>query len=203
MVVTTEGLQDLNLIGGRPCLDFVNTEGGERNGPPERIDGYGALVAWSLYAGLVDAEEATRLDAAGRERPAAAGEVADRATALREALYRILSAAAEGEASSEPDLAVLNDELEEALRRRRLAPGGSGHEWRFEAGDRLDLPLWLVAHDAGELLTSDELGRLKECDGDSCTWLFMDESRNRSRRWCDMGECGNRAKVRRFRERHS
>jgi predicted RNA-binding Zn ribbon-like protein len=61
--------------------------------------------------------------------------------------------------------------------------------------------LWPVVRSAAELLTSDELGRVRECAADNCAWLFLDRSKNRSRRWCDMAVCGNRDKVRRFRQR--
>lgn len=201
-MVTTERLEDLSLIGGRPCLDFVNTEGGERNGPPERLNGYAALLAWSVHAGVLAPGEADRLDEARRGRPEEAARVLARALALRESLYRILSGAATGRAPEEPDMDVLNAELKVALTERRLEPSGTGFAWRFEAGSRLDRPLWVVAEDAGELLVSGTLDRVKECAGESCTWLFVDESRNRSRRWCDMGDCGNRAKARRYRRRH-
>jgi len=213
MVVTTDNLADLTLIGGRPCLDFVNTEGGARNGPPERIDGYGDLVAWSVYAGVVDTGAADRLDRVARARPADAAGVTERAVALREALYRIVTSARAGRTPEAAGLQVLNAELGASLSHRRLVPAGDGFAWRFKGIDQpdgasgvgieLDAPLWVIAGDAADLLTSDALGRVKECAGESCTWLFVDESRNRSRRWCDMGDCGNRAKARRYRERNS
>lgn len=210
-MVVMSGLDGLSLVGGRPALDFINTEGGERNGPPERLGSYGDLVAWSLYAGLVDDEEASALERAAGERPEEAAAVFERAIELREALYRLfVSTAASGAGPSTAgravdasDRAVLDRELAEAWSRRRLVPAGGVFEWRFAADGALDLPLWRIVEDAAELLTSARiLTRVKECGGPDCTWLFLDESRNRSRRWCEMGECGNRAKARRYRERH-
>ena len=75
-------------------------------------------------------------------------------------------------------------------------------EWRGAAA-RLESPLWPVARAAAALLTSPELARLRQCGGDDCGWLFLDGSRNHSRQWCTMEDCGNLSKVRRFRERHS
>lgn len=194
---------DLSLIGGRPALDFVNTGGGERNGPPERIGSYADLLAWSRHAGVLADDALVPLERAAADDPDAAAAVVERALALREALYRIFTAAADGRAPEASDRVRLEDEVAEALRHRRLVPTDGRFGWRFEGGgDRLDRPLWTVADDAAELLTSDLLARVKECRGDRCTWLFLDESRNRSRRWCDMGDCGNRAKVRRYRKRH-
>ncbi|MBI2081511.1 MAG: CGNR zinc finger domain-containing protein, partial [candidate division NC10 bacterium] len=100
------------------------------------------------------------------------------------------------------DLAVLNAALAEALPLLGLVPEGNGFTWEWTAnGQRLDRMLWPVARSAAELLTSGELARVRECEAESCAWLFMDRSRNRSRRWCDMKTCGNRTKARRHYER--
>lgn len=194
----TPSIATLDLVGGRPALDFVNSEGGVRNGPPERIPSYRELAAWSAHAGLLDEAEADRLAAAAEGRPDEAERVHARAIELREALYRILGAARTGEAPDPADRAVLDRELAVALDRLRLVPEPGGWRWRFAAGDRLDRILWPVARDAADLLSDGPLDRVKECGGPDCTWLFVDESRNRSRRWCDMAECGNRAKARRY-----
>jgi len=68
-------------------------------------------------------------------------------------------------------------------------------------GDDLERPLWEIAHSAADLLTSGDQERVKECASTTCEWVFLDKSRNRSRRWCDMSDCGNRAKARRFQAR--
>ncbi|MBI4413448.1 MAG: CGNR zinc finger domain-containing protein, partial [candidate division NC10 bacterium] len=74
--------------------------------------------------------------------------------------------------------------------------------WRWTGdGQRLDRMLWAVTRSAADLLTSGELAAVRECEAETCAWLFMDRSRNRSRRWCDMKACGNRAKARRHYER--
>jgi len=198
-MVSIDSLEDLNLVGGRPSLDFVNTEGGERNGPPERLDSYDDLVAWSLHAGVMGEGETDRLEELGRERPREASRVFDRAIELRESLYRIYLATISGETPGRGDLEVLDRELAEAQAHLRVVPAEGRFAWRFhDGGDRLDRVLWEIVDDAADLLSSDDLDRVKECRGRSCTWLFLDESRNRSRRWCDMGDCGNRAKARRY-----
>jgi len=198
-MVSIDSLEDLSLVGGRPSLDFVNTEGGERNGPPERLDSYDDFVAWSFHAGMVDEDEADRLQELGRERPREASRVFDRAIELRESLYRIYLATISGETPGSGDLEVLDRELAEAQAHLRVVPAEGRFVWRFhDGGDRLDRVLWEIVDDAADLLSSDDLQRVKECRGRSCAWLFLDESRNRSRRWCDMGDCGNRAKARRY-----
>jgi predicted RNA-binding Zn ribbon-like protein len=79
-----------------------------------------------------------------------------------------------------------------------LAPLGDGFVWDwYEVDGVLELPIWIVARSAADLLVSSELERVRECAGEKCDWLFLDASRNQSRRWCDMAACGNRAKAQR------
>ena len=84
-----------------------------------------------------------------------------------------------------------------ARRMERLVDYGELLLWSLDGGDRLADPLWPVLWDAAALLTSANLQRLGRCDDEHCGWVFLDHSRNRSRRWCAMEDCGNRAKARR------
>jgi predicted RNA-binding Zn ribbon-like protein len=100
------------------------------------------------------------------------------------------------------DLAVLNANVAASYPYLRLAGGEPRFVWTWaEGGDKLDQILWPVVRSAAEALTSGELERIRMCAGEHCGWLFIDRSKNRSRRWCDMQECGNVAKVRRYRRR--
>jgi predicted RNA-binding Zn ribbon-like protein len=199
MVEASTHAGNLDLVGGRVCLDLVNTLDGRRNDHPhDYLNGYTALVSWGLHVGLVTEGEARQLlDRAGRQ-PAEASRVFERAIALRETIYRIFSTVAGGESPAAADLAGLNEELAEALAQLQLVPAPDGFAWDWR-GDRQVLAwlLWPLARSAAELLTSVELKRVRECEGNNCGWLFLDTSRNRSRRWCDMKSCGNRAKARR------
>ena len=147
---------------------------------------------------------------AARRRPSAAAAALRRARALREALFAIFSSIAGGDIPRAADLETLNDELAHALRHARLVIGqGSGRarsrsvhgkhvRYRYGWGgtsDDLERVLWPVARSAADLLTDDRLSRVRECDAGNCAWLFLDTSRNRSRRWCDMTVCGNREKA--------
>ncbi|MBI1881537.1 MAG: ABATE domain-containing protein [Chloroflexi bacterium] len=190
---------DPNLSGGRDCLNFANTVGGRRpDRPREYLHTYSDLVAWSRHAGILTDTAARRLVDEAERRPAEATQVLARALGLREAIYRIFSAIAAGGAPIVADLAILNDALPEALARLQVTPAEDGFTWNWRADEAaLDSMLWPVVCSAGELLTSTELARVRECDGETCSWLFLDTSKNRSRRWCDMRDCGNRAKARR------
>jgi predicted RNA-binding Zn ribbon-like protein len=185
---------------GRLCLDFANTlawRGSDRQ--HDELNSYANLVVWGKLVGLLSEEAAHRLQREAARRPAQADRVLERAVALREAIYRICSAIAAGSSPQAADVDALNVALAGALTHLRLLPAASvfAWDWSGDAG-ALDRMLWPVAWSAAELLTSEELDRVGECQGDGCGWLFMDMSRNHSRRWCDMGDCGNRAKARRF-----
>jgi predicted RNA-binding Zn ribbon-like protein len=195
------------LTGGRPCLDFVNTVSGDREGAPrERIEDYAALVAWARQSGTVDPAHARRLLAEARRRPADAAEVHRDALLLREALFRIFLAVAEGAEPPEDDVARLSGHLAAAAGHRRLErrDGAWALVWA-DPGDGLDAPLWSVAASASELLTSEaDLRRVRVCglhETRECSWLFMDQTRAGTRRWCSMKDCGNKAKARRHYER--
>ena len=203
------------LIGGRLCLDFVNSVAGRRAAPPsektgakaslireDRLNGYADLLAWSHHAGLLTEAEVQKLLRESRRRQAEAASVFARAIELREAIYRICKSALSNKPPRQPDLEQLNQELAVAHGRVRLAAGARNLVWEWtDTREALDRMLWLIADSAAELLTTGDLTRLRECGGEDCGWLFEDTSKNRSRQWCDMGDCGNLAKVRRFRTR--
>jgi predicted RNA-binding Zn ribbon-like protein len=193
----------LKLLGGRLSLDFVNTADWHASDHPvEFLTSYSDLVAWSQHVGILTDHQAQRLLKKAARRPGDASAVLERAIALREAIYRIFSAISRGRPPQAADLATFNVELSEALAQSRIVSTAEGFTWDWAgAEDALDWMLWPVAHDAAGLLTSEELDRVGQCADDRCGWLFLDTSRNRSRRWCSMEDCGNRAKARRYYER--
>ena len=193
----------LKLLGGRLSLDFVNTADWHASDHPvEFLTSYSDLVAWSQHVGILTEHQAQRLLQKAARRPGDASAVLERAIALREAIYRIFSAISRGRPPQAADLATFNVELSEALAQSRIVSKAEGFTWDWaDAEEALDRMLWPVAHDAAGLLTSEELDRVGQCADDRCGWLFLDTSRNRSRRWCSMEDCGNRAKARRHYKR--
>lgn len=129
-------------------------------------------------------------------------EVVRRALRLREAIYRICVAALEQESPSPKDLKLLNEEISVARNHEEIDSIKGTFQLRSKStANDLDQMLWPVTLSAAELLTTDDLKRLQQCYGENCGWLFVDTSKNHSRQWCDMSDCGNRAKVRRFRSK--
>jgi len=196
---------EMRLVGGRLCLDFVNTVDGRKNDSSplgDKLDAYSDLVAWSRHSGIVTAADAARLIKECKQKPAAANTVLRRAIALREALHRIFKAAMMERAPRSIDLETVNDELLKARKNERLISTDEGFKWEWIDGETaLDRMLWPIAQSAAEFLNAGDFSRLRECGGEECGWLFEDTSRNRSRQWCHMQDCGNLAKVRRFRTR--
>jgi predicted RNA-binding Zn ribbon-like protein len=190
-------LATLNLIGGRLSLEFVNTVDTHDPRIDEKLNAYADLVWWALRVGMLDEAAAAPLFARAAADPAVAADVLARALELREAVYRVFAGARSGDPADEADLAVLNRELSRALGWLRVRAEGGEFAWGWEEGAELERVLWPVVRDAAELLVSGDLRRVGKCRGDNCDWLYLDTSRNRSRRWCDMQSCGNRAKARR------
>jgi predicted RNA-binding Zn ribbon-like protein len=183
-----------DLSGGSPPIDFANTMGGKHR-REERLGGYADLIAFARQSGLLSDALAGRLSEAAAARPAEADAVLARARELREALFALFSEAERPAAA----LDGLNRELAVAMAQLRV---DRALAWTWaESAERLDSPLWPIARQAAELLVTEERRRVRECAADDCRWLFLDTSKNKSRRWCDMKSCGNRAKVRNFYER--
>jgi predicted RNA-binding Zn ribbon-like protein len=191
------------LRGGVVSLDFVNTVGSRlTDSPGEYLPTYEDLLDWSRQAGLLSLEEAEGLFRQARVDPEGAHKTLSRALALREAIHRLISAHIAGESRDENDLSALNRELSIALSHLRVVPADGSYTWGWDLSEDqgktpLDSTLWPVAQSAAQLLTSEKLGRVKLCAGEGCGWVFLDESRNSSRRWCDSRDCGNRERVRR------
>jgi predicted RNA-binding Zn ribbon-like protein len=190
-------------LGGRLCLDFVNTVSGKRLlSPVERLREYADLVSWAQQMGELDGEAARGLLERARRAPAEAGRVHAQALALREALFRLFVALADGEAARAEDLSRVEQARARALVHQRLVQGPEGIALAWEPpGEQLEAVLWAVALSAVELLTRpEERERVRLCGmtfEDGCGWVFLDETKNRRRRWCSMKDCGNRAKARR------
>ena len=195
---------DFDLDAGRLCLDFANTADWHASAQPtETLESYYDLVRWGWAANCLNELEARELEAAATENPQSADKVYERAIELREAIYRIFSQTAMRASPAQEDLDVLNAALREAMPHLQLSGPVYGYrlEWDKTEG-ALDRMLWPVVRSAVDVLISDDLSRVGECaDERGCGFLFYDTSRNRSRRWCSMDSCGNRAKAMRHYER--
>jgi predicted RNA-binding Zn ribbon-like protein len=197
---TAEYLAKLRFSGEHLALDFVNTLGGGDEPQPhdEHLRSYADLLAWSVRTGTLEEPVAARLARSAADQPGEAGRAFREAIDLRDLAYSVLRPIAEGHRPPAAALHELRERERAALAHAQLEPGDGSYRWRWADGE-LRLPLWPLAHATVELLTAGPLDRLKLCGG--CRWLFLDQSKNRSRRWCDMEVCGMHAKKRRYVER--
>lgn len=198
------------LCAGHAALDFVNSldERFGAGGPVELLADYADLLRFSEQTGLLDARQLRLL--AGSVSPAAAARALRGARRLREALAAALYASLDGRPPPAAATRTLERHFQQAARHRELswqcpaersAPAAIRWQWgRYQS--RAELPLWVLSQTAAQLVTSDAMTRVRACGAHSCRWLFLDTSKNHTRRWCNMKVCGNRMKARRFQQAH-
>jgi predicted RNA-binding Zn ribbon-like protein len=183
---------------------FVNTVDW-RDDPVRRSDllkSYADLLRWARNVGAILPGVANKLAREADQHPTAAQASFLGAITVREAIAAVLGAAVEHRQSPPQDLRRFNAALGEAGEHLRLAGNKGKFHLDWDRDNSFERVLWPLVRSAADLITSDQLERLRRCEGQGCGWFFLDTTRNRSRRWCNMAVCGNRAKVKRFYERH-
>ena len=197
--VTGTPLANLRIVAGNLALDFVNTSSGPRHGPAdaEWLSSYEDFAAWSRRVGIT--AEPSIEPASGAVGLAALARV----LACRDDMYEIFLAIADSSAPPDQALRRLQLAYLEALAHGQLIRAGDGgrYQWRWNSGSSLLAPLWTVIAAAIELLTHGPADRIKPCH--ACRFLFIDLSKNGSRRWCSMEDCGKAAKIARYLQRRS
>lgn len=197
-----------DLCAGHPVLDFVNSLD-YRFGSRDSIEGlqsYDDLLRFTRETQLLDP---TRIAQIKRTATPASGARSLRAArTLREAFAATIYAVVDGQPPSASDLETLERCFHTADRHRELRWRQGAAEqpvvawsWRRDEGDA-ELPVWVLALAARDLLLSPEMARVRACEAETCRWLFLDTSKSHTRRWCKMKVCGNRMKARRYQARH-
>ena len=187
-------------VDAERVLAFVNTLSSRpTEAPVERLVSYDALVEWAREQHLVSAAAAERLAAEGKRHPHQAASVLGRAREFREALNSLAEAIEKDRHPQSAVLETISNYLAAAYANGRLVPHDGGLQWVASAEDDVERILWEIGRAAGRLLLSPRLAKIRACAAADCGWWFVDDTKNHSRRWCDMKLCGNREKVRRFR----
>jgi predicted RNA-binding Zn ribbon-like protein len=190
------------LNGGHPALDLVNTlDMRFTGGNIELLPTYAELLRFVVQEEMLTPEQARGL--ARTASPAKTQQVLAATWELREALASVLYAWADGSKPPGPQVAILERHFQAAAQHRNLRVDGTHLDWVWNGNGRVEveLPLWKLAQAASDLLTSNIADSIKGCGDPTCRWLFLDVSKNHTRRWCDMKTCGNRMKARRFQAR--
>jgi predicted RNA-binding Zn ribbon-like protein len=186
------------------CLDFSNTVDW-RNGrnKQDKLGSFADLVAWAKSEGVLTGVQASVLQKSGTLGKSES--TFKRAIQLREATYRIFSSVARGASPGEADLKTLNSFLSASMEKSGIEARDGTFGWSWQGGeDSPERILWPIAKSAADLLTSEKLGIVRECSNehDGCAWLFLDNTKNHTKKWCSMDTCGNRTKFRTYYERH-
>lgn len=193
-----------DLKSGHPVLEFTNTVGNHASEHPgETLFNYGDLLAWIENVRLMREERIQSLGHKAATQPKESTAIFAKSLQLREAIYRIFVAKTKGKSPAEEDLRILNSVLARLTSGAQIVYRLGKFEWGWNFDENaLEAPLSIIALSAIDLLTSENLKWVGQCaDEEGCGWLFVDTSKNHSRRWCDINDCGNRAKQRRYQQR--
>ncbi|MGH9246883.1 MAG: CGNR zinc finger domain-containing protein [Acidimicrobiales bacterium] len=187
------------FVGSRLSLDLVNTVSWpEHDRRHDWLDRYPNLIAWATEAGMVKRRQAARLLAIGHADDDRAGRVLANVRRQRAVLRDVFSPIVQGHSPSTATIDALNELIGPAAARRRVSRRPLGWTWLpVEEPEHLTTP---VIFDAADLFVAGDHSRLGLCP--ACGWLYYDTTRNRSRRWCDMADCGSRDKARAHYHRH-
>jgi predicted RNA-binding Zn ribbon-like protein len=199
--VSSAVAKPFKLHAEHPALELVNTLDLRFSPTPEELlPAYRDLLRFAAQLRLITAEQARRLERT------VDGKVAQRILAstveLREALSAVLYAWIDGGKPSAGQVKILEKYFQDAALHRNLRADKSQLAWSWTGAEQqAEIPLWKLAQAASDLLVSSDAELVKDCGDPTCRWLFLDLSKNHTRRWCDMKTCGNRMKARRFQAR--
>jgi predicted RNA-binding Zn ribbon-like protein len=183
------------LVAGNPALDFVNTLDDRFNErTQELLVSYAELLRFTVESGLVTSAQARalrNLPASDQERSRVLAQAIELRETLADAAYALL-----GEAKvPNGKLDTLEAYFKQAGAARKLSVDGDLLTWKWPQKMSLAFPLWTLAQAAADLLSSHRMALMRSCAKETCGWLFLDTSKNHTRRWCDMKLCGNRTKA--------
>jgi predicted RNA-binding Zn ribbon-like protein len=185
-----------SFLGGNTVLDFLNTAGGDTKARDlERFETYSDILTWAKAAEIIDGDECAALAAMAEELPDQAAQCLHEIRVQRESLYRFIMAVIAAAPIPEPDRGQIERSFRLALTHARLMPSDAQpSKWLIGLEDaRLSLVSFRLGLEASALITDPAGRNIRQCE--ACTWLFLDSSASKRRRWCSMAVCGNRAKA--------
>ena len=195
-------VREFELVGGHPALDLVNTLDWRfrESGPEELLESYADVVHLVEQSGLMGPGIASKLMRSANEENAA--RIVSAVRELREAAAEVLYAMVERKSPAASPMRKLEAWFHEASAQQQLHWESGKLAWRLPQSPALALPFWVLSLSVEQFFTSDQMQLLRACGAEECRWLFVDTSKNHTRRWCDMKICGNRVKARRFKAQH-
>jgi len=197
-MIKERNINTMDVLGGWLCLDFTNTVGSRREEPMfDYLTGYEAILIWSSRLSTLEEDQIKELREIAAQNSKQAQISFLNIQSAREALFQFFQAMSFHKIPTNKIQSQFNFFIHQSFKHLALTfsvEGTAKWDWKKSAKP-LDLPLYPIMHSAYQLVNSDLMARLKECH---CGWLFLDRSKNQSRRWCDMQTCGSAHKARRY-----
>lgn len=191
-------IQTLSVDGNCLCFNFINTvhSRAEEEEPFEYLSSYRKLVKWCRRLEVLELNRIQILSDYAKDHPQKAKKVLSEMLEAREILYQFFSRVAAGKEVQKAELEFFNEQLSQALTKLRFVSKGEELQLSWENETDLKEPLWRVMKSAFDVLTEGTFERIKECE--ACGWVFLDQSKNKSRRWCNMQTCGSIHKAKKY-----
>ncbi|HEX8816964.1 MAG TPA: ABATE domain-containing protein [Terriglobales bacterium] len=178
--------QDFQFVAGNLALDFVNTVGNRLGTSRDYLSTLAELNRWARLATLLPQRPSLTLNTRQLEK----------IRCIREELYRLFLPLASSSRLPAASLAKLNERFARVAHKRQLRSEKNGVVWIWDTRtDDADYILAPVLLSSTTLLAEHLFPKIRQCQGDTCGWLFLDRSPSGHRRWCSMSDCGNRAKA--------
>ena len=199
--------KSIRLIGGARVLDFINTTNGRRPGTAlkvieERLISFQFFFEWAAHAALISAQEFDDYKPMVFASPIPYQPNLDAVLAFRECLYVVFHRLSLHQAAPDAALQQINQTLQQGVAWRvlRSVDGKPAWDWKLcsSAQELTEMLLGRLAIEATQLLVSGDLHALKSCSSTDCDWVFLDISKNKQRKWCQMSVCGSREKLSRL-----
>jgi predicted RNA-binding Zn ribbon-like protein len=189
-------MKTLEIVGGALCLDFANTINSRYKPEHDYLIKYSDLADWAVKVGILSVSQRNRLISRTEPEAKQLKTALQQALILRELFYRLFSRVAKRSKSYKGEMEVFVKFYSEAILHSVFVKKEDRFVADWSTNESFDAVLWPIVYSAGQLLLSKELTQVKECP--NCGWLFLDTSKNHSRRWCSMNTCGARDKMRRY-----
>jgi len=189
-----------DLLAGSLCLNFANTIDKRSSQTPEdQLDSYEALIAFGEQTGEFSPQQVRTLLREGARQGEKASRIFHQAIELREMIFRVLMGVADRQEVAKADVAALNAAIRRSNAKSFITPTKTQLPWlSVEKNTGVERLFGKVVRSAAELLTSEDIERVKRCASEKCAWLFMDRSRSHNRRWCEMRTCGSQHKAKAY-----
>lgn len=201
--------KSIRLIGGTRVLDFINTTNGRRPGTAlkvieERLTSVQFFFEWALHASLISAQEFADYRPMVFEPSIAYQPNLDTIITFRECLYAVFYPLSLQQAAPDDALQQINEAFQQGVAWRVLHSVDGKPTWGWKpcsnAQQLTAMVMGRLAIEATQLLVSGDLHALRSCSSTDCDWVFLDISKNKQRKWCQMSVCGSREKLSRLKQ---